>query len=177
MFLFTPSVRTEGGTAQLASSASPGITPKLPAGRQSEGAKGPRGQEQGLWVHRGPRMGSGLGLAQGRACGGLQGVTCPQGAWLGGPQSWPDGRLSVGAGAQGSHAELLPAEAEASRSWACDIIRGLDSGWDPVPSQSLSTFQGLPAGRARSLWLAGKGSGSHKPSSSLPKSPVGRADF
>lgn len=24
-----------------------------------------------------------------------------------------------------------------------DIIRGLDFGWDPVPTQSLSTFQGL----------------------------------
>lgn len=44
MFLFTPRVRTEGGTAKLASLASPGVTPKLPAKQQSERAKGPGGQ-------------------------------------------------------------------------------------------------------------------------------------
>lgn len=44
MFLFTPRVRTEGGTAKLASLASPGVTPKLPAKKQLEGAKGPGGQ-------------------------------------------------------------------------------------------------------------------------------------
>lgn len=76
MFLFTPRVRTGGGTAKLASSASPGITPKLPAEKQLEGAKGPGGQ--GLSVHQRPQRGSGLGLAQSRSCRGVKGMICPQ---------------------------------------------------------------------------------------------------
>lgn len=91
MFLFTPSVRTGGGTAKLASS--PGIAPELPAGRWSEGAKGPGGQERGLWVHRD------LGWAQGWALhkaglAGVEGRDLPTGSMAGWPPElarWPPG--------------------------------------------------------------------------------------
>lgn len=43
MFLFTLRVRTEGGTPKLASTASPHVAPKLPAGKPWEGPEGPRG--------------------------------------------------------------------------------------------------------------------------------------
>lgn len=138
------------------------------------GSKGSRGTGARPLGASGTSDGPRAGPCTRQVLRGLKGVTCPQGAWLGGPRSWPDGRLAVGACAQGSHARLRPAESATSHSWACDTIRGLDPGWDRVPSQSLSTSHGQLAGRVRSLWLAGKGSGSHKPSSSLPRSPAPR---
>lgn len=59
MFLFTPRVRTGGGPTKLASSASPGITPELPAKKQSEGSESPGAQFE-----------AGLGLARAGPAGG-----------------------------------------------------------------------------------------------------------
>lgn len=85
MFLFTPRARTEGGTAKLASWASPGVPPNLPAGKRSEGAKGPWGR----WEDSG-HVGD-LGWAQcwaltKQVLSELKGMTWPQEVWLGDPR-------------------------------------------------------------------------------------------
>lgn len=84
-------------------------------------------------------------LAQSRSCRGLKGMTCPWEAWLGDPQSCPE-RLPDGEGGPRAHSPIAT-WFRAGASTFLDLpglTRGSDFGWDPVPTQSLGTFQGLP---------------------------------
>lgn len=72
-------------------------------------------------------------------------MTCPRGPWPGGPQSPPDRLPGDGGGGRAClpSSTWLKADASAFPDLP-DIIWGLDFGRDPVPTRSLSTFQGLP---------------------------------
>lgn len=89
MFLFTPRARTEGGTAKLASLASSASPPNSQQGSHQRLQKVPRGwcgvsgyMGDPRWVWAWPCTEQ---IPQ-----GLKGVTHPQEAWRGSPQSWPE---------------------------------------------------------------------------------------
>lgn len=142
MFLFTPRVRTEGGTAKLASLASPGVTPKLPAKKQSEGAKDLGGQCKASGCVGDLGWAQGWALHSAGPAGGCRvGPVHRKRGWVT-PGAGPRGCLAVGPRGQGSPSQL---NTDASTSLGLpDTIQGLDFGWAPVPTQSLSTLQGLP---------------------------------
>lgn len=146
MFLFTPRVRTEGGTAKLASSASSGIAPKLPAGKWLVGANGPGGRQRGLGLGRGPQRGSGWAWHK-AGPGGSEGHDLPTGAGQGGPQSQLRKLPEGGAGARVSHAHLLRVKGRWTRTpGPAHALRG--SLWRrPRPLSESQSNSGTAGGR------------------------------